>query len=77
MADNNTNCLIIDSGSALTKIGISGEDAPKLVVPTIYGYEINSDLNQNGTNIKYFESESKLENISNYHIFNLIEDNTV
>jgi hypothetical protein len=29
--------LVIDMGSAYTKIGFSGEDLPKYIIPSIYG----------------------------------------
>lgn len=37
MADDNSSTLIIDTGSWLTKAGLSNEDNPRIVTPTISG----------------------------------------
>lgn len=37
MSEDEGNAIIIDSGSAFTKIGYSGQDEPKSIFPTIIG----------------------------------------
>lgn len=37
MNEDNSHCLILDTGSYNFKAGLSNEDSPKLVSPTIFG----------------------------------------
>jgi len=46
--------LVIDMGNAYTKIGFSGEDLPRLIVPSIYG-SLKEDINDKKSEILSFE----------------------
>ena len=37
MDDEETAACVIDTGSYMTKVGMSGEDAPNCVFPTVFG----------------------------------------
>jgi len=37
MSDDETQGVVIDSGSGMTKAGFSGDDAPKTAFPTVVG----------------------------------------
>ena len=50
MNDENSNCLIIDTGSWSCKAGLSNEDAPQVIMPTYIG--VNSQIN-NSPILKY------------------------
>ena len=39
--------IVIDNGSRYIKAGLSGEEYPKAVFPTMIGYSKNTDANNN------------------------------
>ncbi len=43
--------IVLEFGSAFTRIGFSGEDAPRIVKPTIVGYKDEVSKNDNLTSI--------------------------
>jgi len=46
--------LVIDLGNAYTKIGFSGEDLPRIIIPSIYG-SLKEDINDKKSEIMSFE----------------------
>ena len=34
-----TDFIVLDTGSGFTKVGFCGEDAPRLTIPTVTGFE--------------------------------------
>ena len=51
MAEETSNSLVIDTGSWLTKAGLSSDDYPRVVTPTIIGKD-------NTTNLSYYGKEA-------------------
>ena len=38
MGDDDVAALVIDNGSGMCKAGFAGDDAPRVVFPSIFGY---------------------------------------
>lgn len=57
MAEKYTCSLIIDTGSWLTKAGLSNDDFPNIVTPSIVGKDYNTNLSYYGKEALEKQSE--------------------
>ena len=61
MADENTSSLVIDTGSWLTKAGLSNDDYPRIVTPSVMGRDANTNLSYYGKEALEKQNEFTIE----------------
>lgn len=66
MAEESSSSLIIDTGSWLTKAGLSTDDYPKIVTPSVVGRDPNTGLSYYGREAIEKQSELAIEPLLNH-----------